>query len=124
VPPPPPAAGRVDVRGVLVQPSIVLAIEPRDLNIVLQRVEPAAPIEQFDLILATNILLYYDVFEQSLAVANIAKMLRPGGLFLTNDRLLELPAAPVRSAGERDVTYMRLPDSSDKGDRLTWYRRP
>jgi hypothetical protein len=124
VPPPPPAAGRVDVRGVLVQPSIVLAIEPRDLNIVLQRVEPAAPIEQFDLILATNILLYYDVFEQSLAVANIAKMLRPGGLFLTNDRLLELPAAPVRSAGERDVTYMRLPDSSVKGDRLTWYRRP
>jgi SAM-dependent methyltransferase len=124
VTPPPPAAGRVDVRGVLVPPSIVLAIEPRDLNIVLQRVEPAAPAEQFDLVLATNILLYYDVFEQSLAVANIAKMLRPGGLFLTNDRLLELPAAPVRSAGERDVTYMRLPDSSVKGDRLTWYRRP
>ncbi len=124
VAPPPPAAGRVDVRGVLVQPSVVLSIEPRDLNIVLQRIEPLAPGEQFDLILATNILLYYDVFEQSLAVANIAKMLRPGGLFLTNDRLLELPAAPVRSAGERDVTYMNLPDSSVKGDHLTWYERP
>jgi SAM-dependent methyltransferase len=123
VPPAPPAAGRVDVRGVLVQPSVVLAIEPRDLNIVLQRVEPLAAGEQFDLVLATNILLYYDVFEQSLAVANIAKMLRPGGLFLTNDRLLDLPAAPVRSAGERDVTYMKLPDSSVKGDHLTWYQR-
>ena len=122
--PPPPAAGRVDVRGVLVQPSVVLSIEPRDLNIVLQRVDPLAADEQFDLILATNILLYYDVFEQSLAVANIARMLRPRGLFLTNDRLLELPAAPVRSAGERDVTYMRLPDSSTKGDHLTWYQRP
>jgi SAM-dependent methyltransferase len=122
--PPPPAAGRVDVRGVLVQPSVVLSIEPRDLNIVLQRVEPLAAGEQFDLILATNILLYYDVFEQSLAMANIAKMLRPGGLFLTNDGLLELPAAPVRSAGERDVTYMKLPDLSVKGDHLTWYQRP
>jgi len=124
VAPPPPAAGRVDVRGVLVQPSVVLSIEPRDLNIVLQRAEPLAGSEQFDLILATNILLYYDVFEQSLALANIAKMLRPGGLFLTNDRLLELPVAPVRSAGERDVTYMKLPDSSVKGDHLTWYQRP
>ena len=124
VAPPPPAAGRVDVRGVLVQPSVVLSIEPRDLNIVLQRVEPLAAGEQFDLILATNILLYYDVFEQSLAVANIARMLRPSGLFLTNDRLLELPAAPVQSAGERDVTYMKLPDSTVKGDHLTWYQRP
>jgi hypothetical protein len=76
------------------------------------------------LIVATNILLYYDVFEQSLALANIAKMLRPGGLFLTNDRLLELPAAPVRSAGELEVTYMKLPDSSAKGDRLGWYQTP
>jgi SAM-dependent methyltransferase len=122
--PPPPAAGRVDVRGVLVQPSVVLSIDARDLNIVLQRVGPLAADEQFDLILATNILLYYDVFEQSLAVANIAKMLRPGGLFLTNDRLLELPAAPVRSAGERDVTYMKLADSTVKGDHLTWYQTP
>jgi len=124
VPAPPPGAGRVTVRGVLVQPSVVLSIEPRDLNIVLQRVEPLATGEQFDLIVATNILLYYDVFEQSLAMTNIAKMLRPGGLFLTNDGLLELPAAPVRSAGERDVTYMKLADSSVKGDHLTWYQRP
>jgi SAM-dependent methyltransferase len=124
VPPPPPGAGRVDVRGVVVQPSVVLSIEPRDLNIVLQRVEPLATGEQFDLIVATNILLYYDVFEQSLAMANIAKMLRPGGLFLTNDGLLELPAAPLRSAGGREVTYMKLPDSSVKGDHLTWYQRP
>jgi SAM-dependent methyltransferase len=124
VPTPPPGAGRVSVRGVLVQPSVVLSIEPRDLNIVLQRIEPLATGEQFDLIVATNILLYYDVFEQSLAMTNIAKMLRPGGLFLTNDGLLELPAAPVRSAGEHDVTYMKLPDSSVKGDHLTWYQRP
>jgi SAM-dependent methyltransferase len=122
VPAPPPGAGRVNVRSVLVQPAVVLSIEPRDLNVVLQRVEPLASDEQFDLIVATNILLYYDVFEQSLALTNIAKMLRPGGLFVTNDGLLELPAAPLRSAGTRDVIYMKLPDSSVKGDHLTWYQ--
>jgi hypothetical protein len=57
-------------------------------------------------------------------VTIIEKILRPGGMFLTNDLLLELPAAEVRSAGERDVTYMKLPDSSVKGDHLTWYQRP
>jgi len=56
--------------------------------------------------------------------AAVHHALRPGGLFLTNDRLLELPAAPVRSAGEREVTYMKLPDSSVKGDHLTWYQTP
>jgi SAM-dependent methyltransferase len=118
---PPPSAGNVTVRAVTVRPAVVLSISTRDLNIVLQRVEPlAAP---FDLIIATNILLYYDVFEQSLAVTNIAKMLRPGGLFLTNDRLFDLPSSPLRPAGATDVAYFEQPGASVKGDRLTWYRR-
>jgi chemotaxis methyl-accepting protein methylase len=79
--------------------------------------------EQFDLVLATNILLYYDVFEQSLAVTNVARMLRPGGLFLTNDRVFELPAGPVRAVGTTDVIYMKQADGAQKGDRITWYQR-
>jgi len=118
---PPPSAGNVAVRAVTVRPPVVLSISTRDLNIVLQRVEPLAP--PFDLIVATNILLYYDVFEQSLAVTNIAKMLRPGGLFLTNDRLFDLPSSPLRPAGATDVAYFEQPGASVKGDRLTWYRR-
>ena len=43
---------------------------------VLQRLDGHAPDALFDVIIATNVLVYYDVFEQSLAVTNIAKMLR------------------------------------------------
>ena len=104
------------------RPSVVLSVTSRDLNFVVQRADLAAA-DRFDLMLATNILLYYDVFEQSLAMANIAKMLRPGGLFLTNDRVFELPSSPLRSAGMTDVVYLEQPGASAKGDRITWYRR-
>jgi hypothetical protein len=120
---PPPNAGRAEVRSILVRPSAVLSTVPRDLNIILQRPDPLATGDQFDLILATNILLYYDVFEQSLAGVNIAKMLRPGGLLLTNDRIFELPTTPLAGAGYTDVTYIVLPGIGDTGDRIIWYRR-
>ena len=120
---PPPLAGRVEVRSVLVRPSVVLSTIPRDLDIILQRLEPSSAGGQFDLILATNILIYYDLFEQSLAVANIAKMLRPGGIFLSNDPISELPTSPIRSVGSTDVTYMNLPGIGEAGDRIVWYQR-
>jgi SAM-dependent methyltransferase len=120
---PPPAAGRLDVRAVTVSPPVVLALTPRDLNVVVQRLDPLPAAEQFDLVLATNILLYYDVFEQSLAVTNVAKMLRPGGIFLTNDRLFDLPSSPIRSAGSTNVVYLEQPGAAVKGDRIAWYQR-
>jgi len=42
------------------------------------------------------LIAYYDTFEQSLALVNIAAMLRPGGYLLTNSLLLELPASKMR----------------------------
>jgi hypothetical protein len=120
---PPPGAGRVEVRSVLVRPAVVLSTIPRDLNIVLQRFEPQSAADQFDLILATNILIYYDVFEQSLAAANVAKMLRAGGFFLSNNRIFELPTTPVSSVGYTDVTYMELPGIGEVGDQIVWYQR-
>jgi hypothetical protein len=95
-------------------------VTPRDLNIVLQRPEPVG--EPFDLVIATNILLYYDVFEQSLAGINIAKMLRPGGFLLTNDRIFELPTTPLTGTGFTDVTYLTLPGIGDTGARIIWYQ--
>jgi hypothetical protein len=118
----PPGAGRVDVHSILVRPSVVLATTTRDLNIVVQRLEPSAQ-EKYDLILATNILLYYDVFEQSLAVANIAAMLRPGGFLLTNNRVFELPASPMAEVGHTDVVYMELPGIGPTGDQIVWYQK-
>jgi hypothetical protein len=118
----PPNAGRVDVRGVSIRPEIVRSITPVDLNIVTE-----APGESgggpFDLIVATNILLYYDVFDQSLAAANIARMLRPSGFLLTNNRIFELPESPLSGVGFTDVVYMSLPGIGDTGDRIVWYQK-
>jgi len=120
---PPANAGRVAVRGVLFPPAVVNAIVPRNLNVVLQRAEPAAGSDGFDLIVATNILLYYDVFEQSLAAANIAAMLRPGGLLLSNDRIFELPGGPLALTGRTSAAYMNVPGSGPRGDQIYWYQR-
>jgi hypothetical protein len=115
---PPPAAGRVDVRAVRIRPDIVQAITPRDLNIILQRPDPLPDGERFDVVIATNILIYYDVFEQSLALANLARMLHSGGVLLTNNPLFELPAIPVHQIGETKASY------TDTGsDWIAWYQR-
>ena len=114
----PPAAGRVDVRAVRIRPDVVQAITPRDLNIILQRPDPLPDAERFDIVIATNILIYYDVFEQSLAGANIARMLHSGGVLLTNNPLFELPAIPLHQIGETKAAY------TDPGfDFVAWYQR-
>ncbi len=115
----PSNAGDVQVRAVRVRPTIAMSMIPNDLNIVLQRPGRANPQEQFDLIIATNVLVYYDVFEQSLALANVAAMLRRGGFLLSNDLLHELPAIPMNAVGYTDVGYT---DAGD-GDRIIWYQR-
>jgi hypothetical protein len=115
----PLSAGDVRIRGVRVRPDVVMSIAAQDLDVVVQRLEQADAREHFDLIIATNVLVYYDVFEQSLAVANLATMLRRGGLLLSNNFLYELPATPMTLVGEIEVGYT---DSGD-GDRIMWYER-
>jgi hypothetical protein len=82
------------------------------------RIIPAGE-ARFDLVIATNVLIYYSVFEQSLAVANIAQMLRPWGIFLSNNLVAELPRSPLTLVGFTDVVYT----STRLGDRVLWYRR-
>ncbi len=73
-------------RAVKIPPKIVQKITPLDINIVYQRL--ALPPEQaFDLVIGTNIFVYYGEFEQSLARANVAAMLKPGGYLISNDKL-------------------------------------
>jgi hypothetical protein len=116
---PPPGAGELEVRAVRVRPSVVSMIRPADLDIVLQRPAALPPDERFDLIVATNILVYYDVFEQCLALNNVAKMLRPGGFLLSNNALFELESTPVHGTGYRTTLYSSRPDD---GDHVVWYR--
>jgi hypothetical protein len=120
---PPDSAGRVQVRTVMVRPTVVTQVVARDVDVVLERIDVTSDQDRFDLVIATNVLLYYDVFEQSLALANIAAMLRKGGILLSNTRLVELPGLPMTLAGHTDVVYTRLPGIGDAGDRVSWYRR-
>jgi hypothetical protein len=115
----PMGAGDVKLRAVRIRPTTVSAVTPEDLNIVLQRLELSAG-EKFDLVIATNILVYYDVFEQSLALTNIQKMLRPDGFLLSNNALLELPGHRMHSVGYETVVYS---DKPNDGDHIVWYQR-
>jgi hypothetical protein len=116
---PPPNAGSVRIRAVRVRPAVVTLITAQDLNVVLQRLEQNNAQENFDLIIATNVFVYYDVFEQSLAGVNLAAMLRRGGLLLSNNLLYELPGSSLTLAGEIEVGYT----DSGNGDRMLWYER-
>jgi chemotaxis methyl-accepting protein methylase len=107
------------MRAVRVRPAIASLLSPVDLNIVLQRLEVSAS-EPFDLIIATNILVYYDTFEQSLAMANIERMLRPGGFLLSNNALLELPFSRLHAVDYSTVVYS---ERQSDGDHIVWYQR-
>jgi SAM-dependent methyltransferase len=107
----------VRARAVTVSPEIVRIIRPLEASIVSDRIDLPER-ERFDLVVATNVLLYYDTFEQALALGAIASMLRPGGVLLTNDAVLEVPEIPVRSQG-----YVSVGFSSRQGDgeRIVFY---
>ena len=116
---PPPSAGSLAVRAVRVRPQIVATVRPLDLNVVYQRLD-MPPAERFDLVVATNILVYYDTFEQCLALANVARMTAVGGLFLANNSVLELPGSALRSVGYKTVVFS---EASDDGEHVIFYRR-
>ncbi len=109
----------VELRAVRVRPSLVQKMRAFDLDIVLQRVN-FAEAEKFDLLIATNILVYYNTFEQSLALTNIGAMLKPGGCLLTNDLLLELPESPMKSGDYVSAEYSK---KQTDGDHIVWYVR-
>ena len=115
----PAIAGDVRARAVAVRSSVVTAITPEDVNIVVERLDPLPDDRRFDLIVATNILVYYDAFEQSLALANIARMLKPGGIFLTNYAVAPLP--PMEFAASQTTTVYF--DRQQNGDTIYAYRR-
>ena len=111
-----PAPKGLRVRAVAVRPKYVESIEPLDLNIVAQVAEGT----RFDLVVATNILVYYDRFQQALAMAGIARMMNPGGVFLSNTVLPAQRPATLEYLGRRSVSYSA---SGSYGDDVVAYRR-
>ncbi len=117
---PPELFRGLETRAVRIRPEVVLACDPSDLNIVLERVNPPAA-ERFDVVVGTNIFVYYDPFEQTLALENAGAMLKPGGLLLTNDRLPELVGGVMHLAGMTDVRYENQGTISH--DAVGWYQK-
>jgi len=104
---------------VAVRAPIVERIAARDINITAE----APTLENgqaFDLIVGTNIFLYYDRLQQGLAMLNIAGMLRRGGVLLSNNALLEVPSTGMRSIGYSKVMYS---NRDEDGDLVIWYQK-
>jgi hypothetical protein len=117
---PPEVFKGLQTRAIRIRPDVVLALQPTDLNIVLERLD-LAPADRFDILVGTNIFVYYGPFEQMLALENAGALLKPGGLLLTNDRLPELAGGTMKLAG---ITDVRLDDhGAVSHDAVGWYQR-
>jgi hypothetical protein len=116
-----PPAGRARALGhgergktVAVSPRAARALQAASLDIVTERLAG----ERFDLIIATNVLPYFDDPQLALALSNIAGMLLPGGTFLHNEQrpvlgeladALDLPLLQSRHAVIATVAGAKAP---------------
>jgi hypothetical protein len=78
--PPAPLPSTYLAKTLRVDAGVAQAVRAVKLNILTARRAAA-----YDLIVATNVLLYFNADELGLALANIAAMLSPGGYFLHNE---------------------------------------
>lgn len=117
---PPEGFSAPETRAIRIRPEVVRALKPVDLDIVLEHLNLPAQ-DQFDLIVGTNIFIYYDEFQQKLALENAGAMLKPGGLLLTNDRLPEVPGGSMRLRG---ITVVPDPTGAEgAGLAVGWYQK-
>lgn len=100
----PAQVNNADRRALSVRSEIVALMDPQPINVVLQRMV-LRPEQQYDLVIGTNILIYYGGFEQALALSNIDAMTASGGVFLTNDLSREYPGTRLRPSGIVRVDY-------------------
>jgi hypothetical protein len=108
----PSAAAETQTRAVRIRADVVKHLTPVDMNIVYQRAPLPSP-QEFDLIIGTNIFVYYDAFEQSLARANIAAMLKPGGYLLSNDKFPDAVPSELTHAVDTTLVVARDPERTD-----------
>ena len=115
----PPGVGRLKLRALSVRPSVVEMVVPRDVNVTAEQLN-LSDTERFDLIVGTNIFLYYDRLQQGLAMTAAASMLRPGGVLLSNNALVEVPSVGLRSIGYSKILYS---NREEDGDVIIWYQK-
>jgi chemotaxis methyl-accepting protein methylase len=113
-------ADQIHIEAVSIRPEIARHITPVDTNIVFEHLPIANPEERFDLIIGTNIFIYYGAFEQSLARVNLAAMLKPGGLVLTNDMLADKVPGQLKEAHRTTIEVSANPQITEH---IYCYRR-
>jgi len=112
IPVPPAAATTTETRALKVRPDVVLRLTPLDVNIIYQHIASGTG-EGFDLIVGTNVFVYFSPFEQSLARKNMSLMLRPGGFVLSNDELPGTPADGLVDSYKTMQVFARNPDREE-----------
>ena len=105
-------AGDIWNRAISVNPSIVKRVTPVDMNVVFQTVSLPAD-KQFDLVIGTNIFVYYDSLDQSLARANIGNMVKPGGYLISNESLPDKAPSNLTNSLKTTVTITNEPPLTD-----------
>jgi SAM-dependent methyltransferase len=102
------ASDRRYQHSIAVRSSVTRGMSAERLNIVTERLRDRdASDSAFDLVVATNVLAYFDDRQLALALSNIAAMLRPGGYLVHNESraglaetadAVRLPAVQMRTA--------------------------
>ena len=115
----PPGLEGLALRAVAVRPEIAARVKPFDLDIVAQTLA-VRPGQGFDLIVGTNVFVYYNRLEQALALASIARMANRGAILLANSVLPARHPQALEYLGRRSVDYRA---SAAYGDDVVVYRR-
>jgi hypothetical protein len=117
--PVPASVSDVTMRAVAVRPRYAAQMRGFDMNVVTQTMDVPEG-QGFDLVVATNVLVYYDLFQQALAMGSIAHMMNHRGIFLANHALPAQHAEALEYLGRRTVGYT---PSGEYGDDVVAYRR-
>ena len=96
----------LESRAVSIGSEYAARMTPINLNIVAQTID-ASDGNGFDLVVATNILVYYDLFQQALAMTNIAHMMNAGGIFLANNALPAAHDPRLKFLGHKQVLFAK-----------------
>ncbi len=90
------------LRSIAVRVAVSHAITAERLNVITERLTDPTP---FDLVVATNVLTYFEDDQLALALCNIGAMLRPGGYFIHNESRRGL--AEIAATVAMPVVHMR-----------------
>jgi hypothetical protein len=116
---PPGSARPLAARAVQLSSAWTGRLLPVDANIVYQRIV-ADERSRADVLVATNMLLYYDEVEQALAVANMMALLNRDGLLVVNTKLSPAVARGLVEVEQHTAVFSTRPGD---GEIVYAYRR-